>query len=678
MIARTHTRLFLSLGLFVLLVGFSVLPAARPLLAQVEDLPAAGVVIAEDSLLRVRGGPGTTFAIVTRLEPGAQVQVLAVSDDGAWYQISAGGTQGWASAEFVRVGVISPSAPAASTAVAGVTPSAAPNAARRADGPAAPVGAVALLAPVTNPTAAVPTATPIVSAEDGTFVLLPTPTPRPAGAQADAQNGAAPLLAVTSAPAVIPTAAPAVGAPAATPDVPTAYPQPARMNVRGGPGTHFAILTSVAGGTPLAITGKTGDSQWYRVSVDGQAEPGWLFAGLTRTAGPMESVAVLAPEDLPQPPAAEAAVSTDAQAVAAPVAAAPVVAAPPPAGGGFFGYGVQAHMLAGETGSALGAINDMGFNWVKQQVEWRLFQPQPGAVGFGDLHGIVSEAGNRGISVLFSVVNAPEWAREPGFDGGVGGPPADPQTYAAFVGGMAGQFCNSALKAIEVWNEQNLHYEWGNKPLDPAEYMRLLAASYAAIKAACPSMLVISGALTPAGSNPPFAVDDFAYLEGMYQNGLANYADGIGAHPSGYNVPAGVGWEQACATIQQTVNSFNGACDTPHHSWSFRSTLEGYRNIMMVYGDGSKRIWPTEFGWAAGGAFDPRYAYANDNSFDEQAAWTVEAYTMMRDWGWVGPAFLWNLNFRVVADGTEKAQWGIVRNDYSPLPVYQALKAMAK
>ena len=47
--------------------------------------------------------------------------------------------------------------------------------------------------------------------------------------------------------------------------------------------------------------------------------------------------------------------------------------------------------------------------------------------------------------------------------------------------------------------------------------------------------------------------------------------------------------------------------------------MEGYRNIMVVYGDADKRIWPTEFGWAAGGAFDPRYAYANDNSYDEQA-----------------------------------------------------------
>ena len=106
--------------------------------------------------------------------------------------------------------------------------------------------------------------------------------------------------------------------------------------------------------------------------------------------------------------------------------------------------------------------------------------------------------------------------------------------------------------------------------------------------------------------------------------------------------------------------------------------MEGYRNIAVKYGAANKRIWPTEFGWAAGGAFDPRYGYANDNDFNEQAAWTVEAYQMMKRWGWVGPAILWNLNFRVVADGTEKAQWGIVRNDWSNLPVFDALRDMPK
>jgi|GEM_PF-586874 len=358
---------------------------------------------------------------------------------------------------------------------------------------------------------------------------------------------------------------------------------------------------------------------------------------------------------------------------------APVVAAASyPAAPGFFGYGIQAHMLGGGIGQAMQATSDLGFDWIKQQVQWREFEGSPGALDFSELRRIVDAAGGRNISVLFSVVNAPDWAREPGFDGSVGGPPADPQTMANFVGRIAGDFCGTSMKAIEVWNEQNLHYEWGNKPLNPVEYVNLLRASYNSIKAACPSMIVVTGALTPTGPNGNFAMDDFQYLEMMYQNGVASYADAIGAHPSGYNVPPNTTWDQACAMIQQTGNEFNGACDNPHHSWSFRSTMEGYRNIMQVYGDSGKRIWVTEFGWAADGAFDPRYAYANDNSLEEQKNWTVEAYQMMRGWGWVGPAFLWNLNFRVVANGTEKAQWGIVRNDYSPLPVYNALRAMAK
>ena len=164
----------------------------------------------------------------------------------------------------------------------------------------------------------------------------------------------------------------------------------------------------------------------------------------------------------------------------------------------------------------------------------------------------------------------------------------------------------------------------------------------------------------------------------MFKHGVANYADGIGAHPSGYNVPPSHTWETACEAIIKHGNSFNGACDSPHHSWSFRSTMEGYRNILNVYGASHLLIWPTEFGWAAGGAQDPRYKYADDNSYEEQAAWTVESYRMMKEWGWVGPAILWNLNFRVVANGTEKAQWGIVDPGWGPLPIYNALKDMPK
>jgi hypothetical protein len=460
------------------------------------------------------------------------------------------------------------------------------------------------------------------------------------------------------------------------------------VNVRSGPSTAFDVLGQISTGQSHRVNGRTSASDWWQIEFNNGN--GWVFGQLATVSGASDAVAVV--ENLPvvaaapAPAAAPAAAPAPAPEAAPAPAPAPVAAAAAPApvaapaGGASFGYGIQVHAVDnGQIFPILDSIGGMGFNWLKQQIEWKRFEADaPGRIDWPGMDEIVSAAGSRGVNVLFSVVNAPGWAREPGFDGSVGGPPQDPQTYANFAGAIAGRFCGTALKAIEVWNEQNLHYEWGNKPLNPGEYVQLLAAAYNSIKTACPAMIVVGGALTPAGNNLPYAMDDFTYLEEMFKAGANSYMDVVGSHPSGYNVPPSVTWEGACEAIQKTGNSFNGACDSPHHSWSFRSTMEGYRNIMSVYGAGNKQIWPTEFGWAAGGAMDPRYRYADDNDYTEQAQWTVEAYQMMKNWGWVGPAFLWNLNFRVVANGTEKAQWGIVDPGWNPLPAYTALAQMPK
>ena len=455
--------------------------------------------------------------------------------------------------------------------------------------------------------------------------------------------------------------------PTPTPENPTLV-SVQTINVRQGPGTNYPPVGQLKAGQPYLIFGKNQAGDWWQIDI-GNGTKGWVLGKLVTPGGSLNQVQVIT--DIPAPPAAPA-----------------VVSAPVPSGGGGFGYGVQAHMVHNnQAGTVMQKTRELGFGWVKQQIEWKVFEQNQGQYDWGSMQGIIDAANGAGINLLFSVVNAPSWARESGH-AGVGGPPQDPNTFARFLGAMAGKYCGTSLKAIEVWNEQNLNYEWGNLPLDPAKYVELLRPAYAAIKAACPSMLVISGALTPAASNgsaPPDnrggtrAMDDFEYLERMFQAGLNSYVDGIGAHPSGYNVPPSYTWQQGCDAIKKSGNQhFNGACDNPHHSWSFLSTMEGYRNIAIKYGAANKLIWPTEFGWAAGGAYHPAYGYANDNDFDEQAKWTVEAYQMMRNWGWVGPAILWNLNFRVVADGTEKAQWGIVRNDWSPLPIFHALRDMSK
>ena len=393
------------------------------------------------------------------------------------------------------------------------------------------------------------------------------------------------------------------------------------LNAREGPGTNYPILGELQKDSTYRIVGKNSSGDWWQIDTGGD-KLSWVVGQLVTTIGDTNSVTVVNDVPAEAPVAAAAAAPAEAavpaadntqapaeQPAAQPAeqpaenpapAAAPVVSAPPPAGGGSFGYGVQAHMVdTGMTAQAIQMTQGMGFNWIKQQIPWKRFEGSPGAIDWGAMEDIVNTANGAGISVLFSIVKAPDWAREGGFDGGVEGPPADPATYAKFVGAVASHFCNSPLKAIEVWNEENLFYEWGSRPLNPGDYIALLAPAYAAIKGACPGMYVISGALTPAGSNPGKAVDDFDYLRGMFAAGLANYADGIGAHPSGYNVPPDVTWQDACAAIQVSGHNFNGACDSPHHSWSFRSTMEGYRNIMVANGDRNKKLCPTEFGWAS-------------------------------------------------------------------------------
>ncbi len=467
----------------------------------------------------------------------------------------------------------------------------------------------------------------------------------------------------THTPTPVPTPTPEftpTPAPTPTPNKPQIIVN-STYNVRAGPGSNYARAGQVTAGQTLDIVAKNPDGTWWQVCcVDGKQV--WIKAGLAPAQGPTGAVAVAAnipptPTPAPQQPAAPA----------------------PVAGACDFGYGIQAHMVHNDHApKVMEMTKGMGFDWVKQQVEWSIFEPSKGNYQWGALDPIVNAANNASVNLLFSVVNAPKWAR-PGGDYSVGGPPNNPQDFADFLSALAGKYCGSSLKAIEVWNEQNLHYEWGNQEINPAAYVALLKPSYAAIKAACPAMIVISGALTPAGPNMPFAQDDFIYLEGMLQAGMGNYCDAIGVHPSGYNLGPDVRWQQGCEFITQQGASFRGACDNPHHSWSFRSTMEGYWNYLSAHGATNRCLWPTEFGWAAGGAYNPNYGYADDNTLQEQAEWTVRAYQIMRnEWSFVGPAFLWNLNFRVVADGTEKAQWGIVDPFWGPLPAYTALQSMPK
>ena len=379
------------------------------------------------------------------------------------------------------------------------------------------------------------------------------------------------------------------------------------------------------------------------------------------------------PEVTPTPEASPTPEPAQEAAPAAPQPAAPA-AAPPPAAASVnvpFGYGIQADPR-GNTSGNVGAIKALGFNWVKFQLPWKDAEPSPGGYSWGLWDEIIGAYNANGIQVMLSIPKAPDWARPAGDDRSVEGPPEDPVKYAEFVARVADRYRGKA-QAIEIWNEQNLWYEAGGQGrINPAAYVQLLQASYTGIKSVNQDMIVISGALTPAGDVGNLAMDDISYLSQMYGNGAKGYFDALGSHPSGYNCPALADW-QTVTPEEAGADPGHGTFSNRHHSWCFRGTMEGYRNVMVANGDGAKAISPTEFGWAVSGNPQAGYEYARDNTPQEQATWIVQAYQWAKQQGWVGPMFLWNLDYGVTAAGTELANFGIIGK-----PAFDALATMPK
>ena len=273
--------------------------------------------------------------------------------------------------------------------------------------------------------------------------------------------------------------------------------------------------------------------------------------------------------------------------------------APEPSGGGGFGYGVQAHMLQnGQAGQSMAMVAGMGFNWIKQQIEWKLIEPGKGDYQWGAIDEIVNAANAAGINVLFSVVKAPALGPARRRRHRRRGAARQPAGLRRLHRRHGRPLQRPRRRPTRSGTSRTCTMSGATRPIDPGRYVGCCKLAYAAVKADDPGAMVISGALTPTGAPGAVAMDDFAYLEEMYQAGLKNYCDAVGAHPSGYQQAARRRLEHASAIRRP---AFRGPSDNRHHSWFFRATMEGYRNIIVTYGDGGKRIWPTEFGWASVG-----------------------------------------------------------------------------
>lgn len=334
--------------------------------------------------------------------------------------------------------------------------------------------------------------------------------------------------------------------------------------------------------------------------------------------------------------------------------------------------GIQIDPNTDDLPQVLRWVSDMGFEWVKVQVEWSILEYEPGHYRWIELDRLVQMSHEFDLKLLISIVDAPEWLRAaPEYNG----PPEDPTEFGRIMGVMAPRY-GGRVSAYELWNEPNLSREWYGATLDPAAFVELVSHGSRGIRETDPQALIISGAPAVTGIDDGIdAIDDRRFLRESLDAGLAEWVDGIGVHPYGYANPPG----ERATDSDHVAPAWND-----HPSFFFLDTLEDYHTILLDAGV-DLPLWPTEFGWPAAEGIrsnnlpaDFPYPYAAWVSESDQAAYLVAAMKLIAERPWVGPFFIWNLNMSVNwGSSRPEALFSLLRPDTSLRPAYMALRLTA-
>ncbi len=297
----------------------------------------------------------------------------------------------------------------------------------------------------------------------------------------------------------------------------------------------------------------------------------------------------------------------------------------------------------------------MGAPTIVDFFPWAYVESNRGTYDWTSADRIIRHAHNQGLTVIARLGLVPAWAR----------PPTEEKVttltyltrdrfddFAAFVGAFAAHYRDD-VQAIIVWNEPNLSYEWGGRPVDPEAYTELLRLSYEAAHAANPAITVLGGALAPTvepeGSGA--GMNDIRFLERMYEAGAAAYFDALAAHTYGFTSPP--------------------EADPAPDLINFRR-VELLRDVMVRYGDSAKTITITESGWSD----DPRWANAVRPG--QRITYTLQAFALVEGWTWADRLCIWDFRQPLDLHNRRDAYFSLVSSDFVVKPIYEAIQAFAR
>ncbi len=300
---------------------------------------------------------------------------------------------------------------------------------------------------------------------------------------------------------------------------------------------------------------------------------------------------------------------------------------------------------------SLRMVREMGTPWIVEFFPWPYIEPKEGEFTWDHADTVINHATNQGLTVIARLGWTPAWVRA---DRSEGDPDREttltylsPESYgqfADFVAHFVARY-RGRVDHVIVWNEPNLSFEWGYRPVDPEGYVDLLREVYPRVQAANPDVVVLAGALAPTlePEDSPAGMSDLIYLERMYRAGAGPYFDALSAHAYGHTSPP----EELPA--EDRIN--------------FRR-VELLRDIMVAYGDGHKPVYITEAGWND----HPRWT--GSVSPAERIEYTIGAYQWSyHHWPWCEAVAMWA--FRYPAPTYSYLDhFTFVTDDFQPQVIY--------
>ena len=302
---------------------------------------------------------------------------------------------------------------------------------------------------------------------------------------------------------------------------------------------------------------------------------------------------------------------------------------------------------------------EAGIAWAKQQFPWEELQPRKPRAGEEKVYSwdksdrLVALFLEYGLEVIARLDRPPDWTKTAGQ--GFQGPPDDYNDYGDFVYAFVKRY-QGKIHYIQVWNEPNLWYEWGNRPPSPAEYASLLRVAYQRAKEADPNIYVLSAPLALTTERSQRAMPETEFLDQMYRSGAKDYFDILSANAFGF------GWPPEDPPSADKLNF---------------SRVLLQREVMVRHGDADKAVWFNEFGWNASpeGYSNEWYVWQRVTEAN-QAEYTVRAVQKARsEWNWVGVANIWYFRqVGTIPPDRSEYYFRVVDVDFTPRLVYHAIK----